>query len=333
MATHSSIFAWTEDTAGLQFMGSQRVGHDWATNTHTLVWNFGPSLARTISYSPSTPNIWMITKVKWMNESSSWARAINCLWENLAKKKKKNPAEQNLHFKHTQNREWVFSPIPPLPPSQHRISDDPATPWVLTCQISCLVFKTLPNYHRYNNQHYWKCSVYHALCWMLSTNLFTPYHNPWNSVVDERWLQILWYSSHWEVGVFVPLRLIGMWLFWPIQCTGNDVMNFSISHLALGKLAVREEVWVPRELSCREETQAGHRKWSRESHQLLHPSQPRCQTSKWRHYLAYSTPWSLHLTPAPAGVWPWLRENAHAGLLSRSQWSHKTVRGNNKLMC
>ena len=96
MATHSSIFAWTEDTAGLQFMGSQRVGHDWATNTHTLVWNFGPSLARTISYSPSTPNIWMITKVKWMNESSSWARAINCLWENLAKKKKK--IQQNKIF-------------------------------------------------------------------------------------------------------------------------------------------------------------------------------------------------------------------------------------------
>ena len=36
MATHSSILAlripWTE-TVGLQTMGSQRVGHDWATNT------------------------------------------------------------------------------------------------------------------------------------------------------------------------------------------------------------------------------------------------------------------------------------------------------------
>ena len=32
MATHSSILAWripwTEDPGGLQFMGSQRVGHD-----------------------------------------------------------------------------------------------------------------------------------------------------------------------------------------------------------------------------------------------------------------------------------------------------------------
>ena len=34
MATHSSILAWetpwTEEPAGLQSLGSQRVGHDWA---------------------------------------------------------------------------------------------------------------------------------------------------------------------------------------------------------------------------------------------------------------------------------------------------------------
>ena len=39
MATHSSILAWripwTEEPDGLQSMGSQRVGPDWATNTHT----------------------------------------------------------------------------------------------------------------------------------------------------------------------------------------------------------------------------------------------------------------------------------------------------------
>ena len=40
MATHSSILAWripwTEEPVGLQFMGSQRPGHDWRTNTFTL---------------------------------------------------------------------------------------------------------------------------------------------------------------------------------------------------------------------------------------------------------------------------------------------------------
>ena len=41
MATHSSILdwriSWTEEPGGLQSMGLQRVGHDWATNTHTQV--------------------------------------------------------------------------------------------------------------------------------------------------------------------------------------------------------------------------------------------------------------------------------------------------------
>ena len=39
MAVHSSILAWripwTEEPGGLRSMGSQRVGYDWATNTHT----------------------------------------------------------------------------------------------------------------------------------------------------------------------------------------------------------------------------------------------------------------------------------------------------------
>ena len=41
MATHSSILAgrtsWTEQTGGLQFIGSQRVGHDWLTHTHNVI--------------------------------------------------------------------------------------------------------------------------------------------------------------------------------------------------------------------------------------------------------------------------------------------------------
>ena len=45
MATHSSILAWkiswTEESCGLQFMGSRRVGRDWATNTYTILrWAF-----------------------------------------------------------------------------------------------------------------------------------------------------------------------------------------------------------------------------------------------------------------------------------------------------
>ena len=39
-ATHSGILAWripwTGEPGGLQSMGSQRVRHDWATNTHII---------------------------------------------------------------------------------------------------------------------------------------------------------------------------------------------------------------------------------------------------------------------------------------------------------
>ena len=39
METHSSILAWTtpwtEDPGELQFMGSQRVQHNWTTNAYT----------------------------------------------------------------------------------------------------------------------------------------------------------------------------------------------------------------------------------------------------------------------------------------------------------
>ena len=42
MATHSSILAWripwTEEHGGLQSMGSQRVGHNWVTNTFTFMY-------------------------------------------------------------------------------------------------------------------------------------------------------------------------------------------------------------------------------------------------------------------------------------------------------
>ena len=52
-ATHSSILAWripwTEEPSGLQSMGSQRVGHDWATNTHT-----------------HTPALWKWTYISWL---------------------------------------------------------------------------------------------------------------------------------------------------------------------------------------------------------------------------------------------------------------------------
>ena len=38
MATHTMILAWTEEPSELQSMGSQRVGHDGATQTSSKVF-------------------------------------------------------------------------------------------------------------------------------------------------------------------------------------------------------------------------------------------------------------------------------------------------------
>ena len=56
MATHSSILAWripwVEEPGGLQSMGSQRVGHDWATSlslwTHMLLGSISTTFEKNI---------------------------------------------------------------------------------------------------------------------------------------------------------------------------------------------------------------------------------------------------------------------------------------------
>ena len=57
MVTDSSIPAWripwTEEPSGLQFMGSQGVGHDWATNTLESLWlKSGSFLSSCVSLFP-----------------------------------------------------------------------------------------------------------------------------------------------------------------------------------------------------------------------------------------------------------------------------------------
>ena len=69
MATHSSIVAWkiswTEEPDGLQSMGSQRVRHDWATDTHLLMQDSKGKLKQQMQKA-STSVPWLcIRKVIW----------------------------------------------------------------------------------------------------------------------------------------------------------------------------------------------------------------------------------------------------------------------------
>ena len=75
MVNHSSILAWripcTEEPGGLKAMGSQRVGYDWATNTH----------AHNLKYRPS--NLLTVTLGRLNNcsepASSSFKRSLECI--------------------------------------------------------------------------------------------------------------------------------------------------------------------------------------------------------------------------------------------------------------
>ena len=73
MATHSSILAWkiprTEEPGVLQPMGSQRMGHDWATE-HACTWTSQNSLKFSFRYSP-------FLCVAFLNETDVWDSNIS----------------------------------------------------------------------------------------------------------------------------------------------------------------------------------------------------------------------------------------------------------------
>ena len=85
MATHSSILAWripwTEEPGRLQSLGSQRVGHNWATNTFFEDSSFSGVMEM---------KAWLCTflrdwKVKWKGFARLWDRERQCSYKDLEK--------------------------------------------------------------------------------------------------------------------------------------------------------------------------------------------------------------------------------------------------------
>ena len=81
-ATHSSILAWeipwTEEPDGLQSVGSQRVGHDWATDT--FIFSFAKNVVKILPYLFSfLKNFYLFLIIKEMRHIS---KAHNCCVEN-----------------------------------------------------------------------------------------------------------------------------------------------------------------------------------------------------------------------------------------------------------
>ena len=80
MATHSSILAWkipwTEETSGLQSLGSQRVGHDWATNT-TITGMLWPQVVRFLL--GFVPNVFFLKHFQFFLYSEDTVVAVQSL--------------------------------------------------------------------------------------------------------------------------------------------------------------------------------------------------------------------------------------------------------------
>ena len=91
MATHTSILAWripwTEEPVGVQSMGSQRVGHDWVTNTFTFTVlssdiQVGMATLRAQSHKTEIM-VWatfsyLELRVIFQTQSSHWKNSVPC---------------------------------------------------------------------------------------------------------------------------------------------------------------------------------------------------------------------------------------------------------------
>ena len=78
-ATHSSILAsripWTEEPGRLQSMGPQRVGHDWATNTHTHTHNLVTEMMKSsvpLSGMFELGSTWLGSELDMKRDWSEW---------------------------------------------------------------------------------------------------------------------------------------------------------------------------------------------------------------------------------------------------------------------
>ena len=106
MATHSRILAWrilwTEEPGGLQSTGSQRVGHDWATNTFIFHYKkkWGNSLVvwclRHCLLFKGVKVRSLVRKLRSHMLQGMAKNKINTVWKKCLKKKMKLPTTLTL---------------------------------------------------------------------------------------------------------------------------------------------------------------------------------------------------------------------------------------------
>ena len=121
MATHTSNLAWriswTEDPGGFQSMGSQRVGHDWVTNTHNIVSIFLPVNSKSseqfhLEMIDMANLVWWPPRhddIRFFQDRDAWMQVKTLLGEIIHKgkeKRKHRASRQNkIPFSHAKRQQ------------------------------------------------------------------------------------------------------------------------------------------------------------------------------------------------------------------------------------
>ena len=109
MTTHSSILAWRipwTEPGGLQSMGSQRVGHDWVTNTFAF-HVFSKSLRDIVEEAQSSPQICM-----WARRQTYSLEQVRLLPPGLSEAKPWPPGSFTTPSKNPLSQQLLASNIP-----------------------------------------------------------------------------------------------------------------------------------------------------------------------------------------------------------------------------
>ena len=128
MATHSSILAWripwTEEPGGLQSMGSQRVGHDWATSL-SLSIRIGLPLWLIVKNPPAMRETW-VRSLGWENplEKAKATHSSIPAWRNGLHHKESDMTELSIRIKfHSVSLQQPYTSLSahPAPQCAHTI--------------------------------------------------------------------------------------------------------------------------------------------------------------------------------------------------------------------
>ena len=166
MATHSSILAWripqTKEPGELQSMGSQRVGHDWVSNTSTYPRRVRVKRGISPLYSGAEPQIQTIKEVEWF--PACLVLITGLLWEGDKKGPRKTERQRYALGRFTLTPKWA-----------NRSQDDKNRKhhWVQTPQAGEIPCHENRRAGVWDDSSHWKMDDESLAAWLLHTEKMT----------------------------------------------------------------------------------------------------------------------------------------------------------------